>query len=155
MNLDEIRELIRLMRENNLAEVDLESEGRKIRLVSAHAAPVAIPAPTYYPAPLPGPLPAAPSAADAPAEEPPAASNLQVIRSPLVGTFYRAPSPESPAYVKEGSDVNDDSVLCIIEAMKVMNEIKAETRGRIVEVLVENGHPVEFGQPLFRLEPAE
>lgn len=162
MDLDEIKELIRLMRENHLAEIDLESEGRKIRLVAE--LPAAAPVQSYFPqmhmipaGPAGPPPPAGPSsAAAAPAAEAEALAPLgDVIRSPLVGTFYRFPSPENPAYVEEGAEVTDDTVLCIIEAMKVMNEIKAEAKGRILEILVENGHPVEFGQPLFRIETAK
>jgi len=83
----------------------------------------------------------------------PAASSEQEIKSPMIGTFYRAPSPESGPYVEVGTEVNPDTVVCIIEAMKVMNEIKAEARGVITQVLVENAKPVEFGQPLFKIRP--
>lgn len=162
MDLNEIRELIRLMRENHLAEIDLEQEGRKVRLVSARES---APAPMYAPpiymhGPAPGghgpaqlPAPGSSGASEAPEEPADPYPNAVVIPSPLVGTFYRSPSPDAPPFVREGDDVHDDSTLCIVEAMKVMNEIKAETKGRIVEILVENGHPVEFGQPLFRVVP--
>ncbi len=99
----------------------------------------------YAPAPLA--LPAAAPAAPAPAAVEPE------IKSPMIGTFYRSPSPESGSYVEVGSEVNPDTVVCIIEAMKVMNEIKAEVKGVITQVLVENAKPVEFGQPLFKIRP--
>jgi acetyl-CoA carboxylase biotin carboxyl carrier protein len=88
-----------------------------------------------------------------PASLPPASSELE-IKSPMIGTFYRAPSPEAAPYVEVGMEVNPDTVVCIIEAMKVMNEIKAEAKGVITQVLIENAKPVEFGQPLFKLRPS-
>ena len=124
----------------------LEEEGVKITLKrEPHGAPAA-PQPA---APLHAQPPAAPSAAaSAGASEP----SGRTIDSPMVGTFYRAPSPESPPFVNVGDRVSPDTVLCIIEAMKVMNEIKAETEGVITEVLAENGKPVQFGEPMFRME---
>jgi acetyl-CoA carboxylase biotin carboxyl carrier protein len=103
----------------------------------AYAAPPALPAPA---APVPVPATS------------PAASDLE-IKSPMIGTFYRSPSPEAAPYVEIGTEVNPDTVVCIIEAMKVMNEIKAEARGVIAQVLVDNAKPVEFGQPLYKLRP--
>ena len=100
--------------------------------------------------PAPAAIPAS-AAAAAPAL-PPASTEVE-IKSPMIGTFYRAPSPESAPYIEVGTEVNADTVVCIIEAMKVMNEIKAETKGVITQVLVENAKPVEFGQPLFKLRP--
>src|SRR5262249_9189230 len=103
-------------------------------------------------APVPMVMPQA--AAAPPVIAPAAASNELEIKSPMIGTFYRSPSPEAASYVEVGTEVNGETVVCIIEAMKVMNEIKAEARGTITQVLVENGKPVEFGQPLFKIRPA-
>jgi acetyl-CoA carboxylase biotin carboxyl carrier protein len=147
LELKDIKELIALFRKNDLSEFALEQEGFKISLkrgpdsqaIYSHhpvalgqAAPQALPAPAAAPAP----------AAQDPSHD---------IQSPMVGTFYAAASPDSPAFVSVGQQVTPDSVICIIEAMKVMNEIKAETTGIVVEVLAENGKPVQYGQPLFRL----
>jgi len=110
----------------------------------SHAAPVAAPAPT--------PAAAAPAASAAPAPAAKADMPGTVVTSPFVGTFYRAASPESPPYVEVGAVVKKGQVLCIVEAMKLMNEIEAEVEGKVAEVLVQNGTPVEFGQPLFRIE---
>ena len=151
MDLKQIRELIELMQENQIAEIDLEQDGERLRIVaSSGIAPVISTGPQLL-----GPVPVIPEeelAAHAPKEE--EAEKHVTIKSPMVGTFYRAPSSDSPSYIDEGDEVDEDTVVCIVEAMKVMNEIKAETRGRILEVLVENGQPVEFGQPLFSLLPA-
>ena len=145
MDLKEIKELIELMTLNDLAEIEIEQEGSRIKLKKGSDAPV------YYPAPsAQAALPAAPTAgAAAPSEPEPCGHE---ILSPMVGTFYSAASPESAAYVEEGTEVSEESVVCIIEAMKVMNEIKAETKGVIAEILAENGKPVQYGQPLFRLQ---
>lgn len=140
------------MNKNGLTEFDLEKADFKIRLKKGGGdLPQANFAPAYH-APLPSytpPAGAAPSATPvaAPAESGP------TINSPMVGTLYLAPSPESPNYAPVGTEVNPDTVVCIIEAMKVMNEIKAEVKGVITEVLGENGKPVEFGKPLFRIKP--
>ena len=147
MDLKEIKELIALMRRNDLSVFKMEKEGFKITLkkgtdfqpVIATAAPVA-------PA-VAAPAGVAVSAADAPKDE----ASLREITSPMVGTFYGSASPESPAYVSVGQEVTEDTVVCIIEAMKVMNEIKAEVRGVIAEVVAENGKPVQYGQALFKV----
>lgn len=142
MDLRKIKSLVELMNENALSEVELEEEGMKVRLrkFGAGAPVVAVPAPLA--------MPSAPAPAARPAE---AAPKGPVISSPMVGTFYRAPSPEAKPFVDAGATVGKDTVVCIIEAMKVMNEIKAEVEGTLEEVLVQNGQAVEFGQPLFRL----
>jgi len=122
------------------------------------ATPAAGPQVVHHHAPSPGYAPspvAAPVAAPAPgAVAAPAAPVQPQIVSPMVGTFYLAPSPDSPPYITIGQEVQEDTVVCIIEAMKVMNEIKAETRGVILEILAQNGKPVEFGKPLFSVRPA-
>ncbi|MBI1785315.1 acetyl-CoA carboxylase biotin carboxyl carrier protein [Candidatus Sumerlaeota bacterium] len=157
MKLEELRELIQLMRDNQIAEIDLEEEGKRVRVVAAQSpshAPVAVPTPVVI-APVPtlgDPAIHAASVAAA-AAPPPEKEEGVTVTSPIVGTFYSSPSPEAPPYVKEGDEVDEETVLCIVEAMKVMNEIKAEIKGRILKILADNGHPVEFGQPLFRVLP--
>jgi acetyl-CoA carboxylase biotin carboxyl carrier protein len=155
VDLKDIKAIIDLMKKNSVSEFELEKEDFKIKLkrggppntIVAVEEPAAI---GYNPtAALSAANPAA-----APAAAPKAPSNEIEVSSPMIGTFYRAPSPESGAYVEVGSEVEADTVVCIIEAMKVMNEIKAETKGVVTEVLVENAKPVEFGQALFKLRPA-
>ena len=154
MELKDIRAIIDLMKKNDLAVLKLEKEGFKLELEAHRAAP--------YVSVLPGhPAVTAAQLAGYPAPSQSAASPTAVsegtadhkeIVSPMVGTFYRAPSPDSAPYIKEGQEVAEETVVCIIEAMKVMNEIKAEVKGLITEVLVENGAAVQFGQPLFRVK---
>ena len=155
MDLKDIKAIIDLMRKNSVSEFELEKDDFKIRLkrgTNGSATAVAsedAPGLTYAPAlavPAPG------SAAPPPPPVP--ASNEVEIKSPMIGTFYRAPSPESAPYVEVGVEVNPDTVVCIIEAMKVMNEIKAEAKGVITQAMVENAKPVEFGQPLFKIRPS-
>ena len=157
VNMEELRELIVLLRENGLAELELENEGFRVRLrresavSDSHgyvAPPASAPVPVAAPAPAtPAPTPAHPGtqATTAAAQD----QDLHIISSPIVGTFYRSPSPTADAFVKIGSNVEPESVVCIIEAMKLMNEIQAETTGEVVKIYVENGQPVEYGQPLF------
>ena len=151
MDLKDIKELIALMRRNDLSEFEMEKEGFRIRLKKGGdtvLAPAQLAQLGYAPAPAPAnPGPAA-QAAGEPAEK----VVGREITSPMVGTYYAGASPEAAAYVEVGMEVTEETVVCIIEAMKVMNEIKAETRGVITEVLVENGKPVQFGQVLFRLK---
>jgi acetyl-CoA carboxylase biotin carboxyl carrier protein len=154
MELKTIQRLVALMQKGDVTELEIDdpSTGLKLRLKRGIDAPAAAPpAPVVHVTHAGGPAPAAPVAGAAAEPAEPTAPAGKPFPSPMVGTFYRAPSPESEPFVSVGSDVGPDSVLCIIEAMKVMNEIKAETSGRIVEILVENGEPVEFGQPLFLL----
>jgi len=143
VDLKDIKAIIDLMQKNGLTAFEMEKGGFRIALAKESAL---TPAVSYAPAPVA----AAPApAAAAPAEAAPAASGKE-IASPMVGTFYTSPSPESPAFVKVGQKVTPDTVVCIIEAMKVMNEIKAEVSGTITEVAAENGQPVQFGQALYR-----
>jgi acetyl-CoA carboxylase biotin carboxyl carrier protein len=149
MELKEIRAVIDLMTKNKLAEFELEKDNFKIKIKkSGDGAPQI----AYAPASAPAATAAAPAAAAPAAAATPPADNTPSINSPMVGTFYASPSPESPAFVEVGTKVTPDSVVCIIEAMKVMNEIKAETSGVISELMIENGKPVEFGQPLFKVK---
>ena len=144
MDLKEIKAIIDLMKENDLSVFEMEKDGLKIKLQKGtepgNAPMIAVPAAPPAVAP-----PAAPPAAEPPGEA------FNEIVSPMVGTFYRAGSPDAASFVDVGSQVTEDTVVCIIEAMKVMNEIKAETSGVIAEVAVENGKPVQFGQVLFRV----
>jgi acetyl-CoA carboxylase biotin carboxyl carrier protein len=159
MELKDIKAIIDLMRKNNLTEFELERQEYKIKLKrGGGGVNPASEDSGYFPvapaAPAPPPLPA-PSAATVPATATAAAAgppSLE-IESPMIGTFYRAPSPESQSYVEVGSEVNPETIVCLIEAMKVMNEIKAEVKGVVTHILVENAKPVEFGQPLFRIRP--
>ena len=155
VNMEELRELIGLLRENGLAELELENEGFRVRLRRESGAPESH-GHAAAPAPAPAPVTPAPAPAHAPAHPGTQAStaaaqdqDLHIIPSPIVGTFYRSPSPTADAFVKIGSNVEPESVVCIIEAMKLMNEIQAETTGEVVKIYVENGQPVEYGQPLF------
>ena len=167
LDIRKLKELIRLMVENELTEIDLKDEKETVSLrregsqapvvqVSpAPAAPAPVAAPAAAPAPAPAPAASAP-AASAPASEPSPAdtSNLEQITSPMVGTFYSAAKPESPAFANVGDTVTADTTICIVEAMKIFNEIKAEQSGVIEKVLVSNGDSVEFGQALFLVRPA-
>ena len=143
------------MKKNSVTEFELEKQDFKIRLRRGANGGVGTAAAYDDPGALA--LAQAPAAIAAPALAPlvpiPASNELE-IKSPMIGTFYRAPSPESAPYVEVGVEVNPDTVVCIIEAMKVMNEIKAEAKGVITQVMVENAKPVEFGQPLFKIRPS-
>ncbi len=149
MNLKEMRALLELFREYGLTEVEVERSGERIR-VRREAPPPPAPAPAVGA----GPAPAATQAA--PAAEPlrdDRRQHLVTVEAPMVGTFYRGPSPDADPYVREGDVIKEGQVLCIIEAMKLMNEIESKVPGRVIRVLAENGQPVEYGQPLFLIEP--
>ncbi len=148
MNIDEIKRVLQLMEENKLVEFEYEDEGRRLKLRRAEDRPVTAAVPLAVPAVSPAAESANPVPA-VPAQRPP---NVLEFKSPLVGTFYRAAKPDAESYVNAGDEVGPEKVLCIIEAMKVMNEIKAEMSGVVREVLVKNGQAVEFGEPLFLIE---
>lgn len=161
MDLKEIKAVIDLMTRNGLSEFELEKEGFKLRVkrgpggewVTSTAPVAATHSQVHHHAPAaPAQIAAAPAAAASAAPTATSTGTAQIV-SPMVGTFYRSPSPDSGPYVDVGQEVNEETVVCIIEAMKVMNEIKAETKGVIVEVLAQNGKPVEFGKPLFAVRP--
>jgi acetyl-CoA carboxylase biotin carboxyl carrier protein len=154
LDLKEIKELIALMKRNELSEFQLEQGDFKIKLKKGGEIQQIIAAPAAYAAPSPtaGTSPSSGSASAAPSTSEAGAAPGKEIVSPMVGTFYASPSPESPLYVEVGQQVSEETVVCIIEAMKVMNEIKAEMKGTITEILAENGKPVQFGQALFRLK---
>lgn len=152
MDLKDIKAIIDLMKKNSVSEFELEKQDFKIRLKrGANGGPTATAyeeaPPLSYLQTSPPPQSAAANALALPA------SNEIEIKSPMIGTFYRAPSPESASYIEIGAEVSPETVVCIIEAMKVMNEIKAEAKGVITQVMVENAKPVEFGQPLFKIRP--
>ncbi len=158
MDIKQIQELIKFVSKSGVNEVSIEQEDFKITIKTNQA-------PTYVTASIPAALPAAaapqpaaaPAAAPAPQAEAPAApeaSNLITIKSPMIGTFYRSSSPDKPVFVNVGDEVKAGQVVCIIEAMKLFNEIESEVSGRIVKVLVDNAQPVEYDQPLFLVEPA-
>ena len=157
MNLKDIKGIVDLMKKNAISEFEMEEADFKIKLkrdsgkthgsgtlVAQEAVPVMLPAAN-------APIPASPAPVAGAALEP--AQEGPEVKSPMIGTFYRKPSPEADSYVDVGSMVEPDTVVCLIEAMKVMNEIKAEVKGTIAEVLAEDGKPVEYGQSLFRIEP--
>jgi len=157
--LSEIKELIKLVDQTSVQELEIENEGARLAIrkpgrtevVNVQTAPLA---PSYAPAPavVSSPAPAA-ETEPAPARSEGAAAGLHSIVSPMVGTFYRAPSPDAPAFVNVGDKVTEKTVVCILEAMKLMNPLEAEVKGEIVDILVENGQLVEFGQPLFLVKP--
>lgn len=149
-NMAELRELAELVNEHGFTDFEFENENIRVRLSKMTAAPIMQAVNSIPPAPVAS---AAPQQSAQAAEEPvsatPTEEDLYKITSPIVGTFYRSPSPDKEPYVKEGSRVTPDSTVCIVEAMKLMNEIQAETSGEVVKIYVENGQPVEYGQPLF------
>jgi acetyl-CoA carboxylase biotin carboxyl carrier protein len=149
-DVKKVRRLVELMKEHDLAEIDLRQGEQRIRLRrGAEPIVTAAGSATYAPpAPATGSSALSSTGAIPPAED----ADLQVIKSPMVGTFYSAANPESPPFVKVGDHVGPESIVCIIEAMKVFNEIPAEVSGQIAALLVENGAPVEFGQPLFKVQ---
>jgi acetyl-CoA carboxylase biotin carboxyl carrier protein len=150
MDLRKLKTLIDLVGESDIAELEITEGEDKVRIVKASQVPVMAPAPTYVAAPAPAPVAPAASA-PAPAAQA-AVAEGDVVKSPMVGTFYRAPSPGASPFVEVGQTVKEGEPLCIIEAMKLLNEIEADKSGVVKQILVENGEPVEFGQPLFVIE---
>ena len=153
MNIKEMKEMLQLMAEHNLTEIEIEKDGLKIKFKKGFNGKI-VQEPVYEHSPIVVPMPgageksAAPEAARAPQES----ANIYVVKSPMVGTFYSSPAPDQPVYVSAGKKIKEGDVLCIIEAMKLMNEIKADVAGTMVEVFVKNGQPVEFDQPLFKIQ---
>jgi acetyl-CoA carboxylase biotin carboxyl carrier protein len=160
LDLKQIKQIIDLMKRSELTEFAVEEEGFKLKIrrgtnglpivsTGRGSNPPFVPAdsnsmpPMPIPAPLQASLPGSPPAADEP--------GIIYVKSPMVGTFYRSPSPESKPFIEVGAKIEDNTLVCIIEAMKIMNEIQAEVKGTVVELLVENGQPVEYGQRLFKL----
>ena len=153
MELKDIKAIIDLMKKNSITEFELEEKDSKLRLKRGlnGGSPVAQSEDAAPMMQLPAPVPTIPAVVAVPVPAPVVNTGEIDIKSPMIGTFYRSPSPESASYVEVGSEVSAETVVCIIEAMKVMNEIKAEVKGVITQTLVENGKPVEFGQPLFKI----
>jgi acetyl-CoA carboxylase biotin carboxyl carrier protein len=150
IDIRKLKELVRLMVENDLTELDIrdEQETVTVKRPGVHAVPQVVAAPVMAAAPVAA-APTAPAAPAAPAVK----ESLPAIESPMVGTFYATPGPDKAPFVSVGSKIGPDTTVCLIEAMKIFNEIKAETSGTVEEVLVKSGQPVEFGQPLFRIRP--
>ncbi|MEM7262812.1 MAG: acetyl-CoA carboxylase biotin carboxyl carrier protein [Planctomycetota bacterium] len=153
-DLKDLQAVLDVMRQNNLAALEIEEDGQQVRLrmMEPQAERVVYAAPEGIPAAAPA-APAAPAPASAAPAAPPV-DEAELVPSPLVGTFYRSPSPEADPFVQEGDRVEDDTVIGIVEAMKVMNEIRAGRSGVVREILASNGDPVEFGQPMFRISPS-
>jgi acetyl-CoA carboxylase biotin carboxyl carrier protein len=152
----DIRELIRILSRTDVEELELERAGERVRLRRFSRSGAAVPTPpAQVSVPLPEPPPAAPAAAPLPDNdgETPLKQGQETITSPIVGTYYRAGAPEGPPFVQEGDTVKAGQTLCIIEAMKLMNEVESEKACRIVRCLVEDATPVEYGEPLFVVEP--
>ena len=153
MDLNEVKELISLLETSELSELEIEEEGRRIRLTKKQeivygtlpSAPAAAPAAPAAVAPAP--------VADPAKEATLADEGLVAIDSPMVGTFYSSPAPSEPAFLQLGDTISADQTVCIVEAMKIMNEVAAKVAGTVERILVENGEPVEFGQPLFAIRP--
>jgi len=161
MDFKQIQELVKMVNKSNISELSIEEDKFKITIKQKDnevqqviavpaAAPVQAVAPVAPAAPAPAPAPAAPAA---PPAAPAKADNLVTINSPMIGTFYRSPGPDKPPFVNVGDDVAPGKVVCIIEAMKLFNEIESEVSGKIVKVLVDDASPVEYDQPLFLVEP--
>ena len=157
MDLKQIHDLIKIVNKSNIGEISIEDKDGKVtikqkedNITVTSAAPVYAAAPVQQVAP-PTPVAAAPTAPSAPVTD---TSNLITIKSPMIGTFYRRPAPDKPLLAEEGTEVNPGKVVCIIEAMKLFNEIESEVKGTIVKVLVEDASPVEYDQPLFLVQPA-
>jgi acetyl-CoA carboxylase biotin carboxyl carrier protein len=160
IDIRKLKELVRLMTASDLTELDLRDKDEQvtIRRASPQVAPQVIHAPAVVhhaaPAGPAAPAPAAPAAAAAAPAKPAADEGLVAIESPMVGTFYASPSPDKPPFVAVGAQVGPNSVVCLVEAMKIFNEIKAERSGTIVKMMVQSGQAVEFGQPLFMIKPS-
>lgn len=152
MDIRKVKKLIELLEESGIGEIEIK-EGEESVRISRGVSGAPAPAPSPAVAPPPAPTLVAPAASTAPAEPESKSAQVEghVVKSPMVGTFYRSPSPSSPAFVEVGKTVKAGDILCIVEAMKMMNQIEADAPGTIEAVLVENGEPVEFDQPLFSI----
>ncbi len=152
MDFEFIEKVVRLVEEAEIGELEVESK-EGLRLVVKKQSSSVITSPTFIPQMITGNIPSAIPAHDIPVAKPVVVDeSIEIIKSPMVGTFYRAPAPDAPSFVETGVIIQANTVVCIIEAMKVMNEIKAGISGTVQEVMVENGQPVEFGQPLFKVK---
>lgn len=154
MKVQELQEIVKLMETSGIAELSIEEENLKLSLKRESKIPAIVSMPqASLPHPVPfTPAPVLPSEVPAPVQsESMDEKNIFVIKSPMVGTFYSAASPDSAPFVTEGAQISPDSIVCILEAMKVMNEVHADCTGTVIEILVKNGSPVEYGQPLFKV----
>ena len=162
MDISYIKKIIKLLDESGVDEIEIEEEGKKVRVSKAHHN--SLPPPTFVPQYIPQPTAAQelssalkmdsqPATAPVPAPKP-EEKKYREVHSPIVGTFYRAPAPNADPYVQVGSMVQQGMVLCIVEAMKLMNEIESDVAGKVVQILVENGKPVEYNQTLFLIDPS-
>jgi len=166
MDFKQLQELIRLINKSNIGELSIEEKGFKVTIKQKQEAVqqfVSAPGPAFsavQPMQMAAPAPSSSASGSAPAAEKPkaaaqeTASNLQTIKSPMIGTFYRSQSPDTPVFVNVGDSIEPGKVVCIIEAMKLFNEIESEIKGKVVKVLVDDASPVEYDQPLFLVEPA-
>jgi acetyl-CoA carboxylase biotin carboxyl carrier protein len=156
MDIRKVKKLIELLEESNIAEIEIHEGEESVRISrqSALSTPGAMPGPVYYA--TPAGMPTHPAEAPTPSVEPQPTEEEEpsghIVRSPMVGTFYRAPSPGAKPFVSEGDQVALGDTLCIIEAMKILNQIEADKSGKVTRILIENGQPVEFNQPLFVIE---
>ena len=156
MDIKKLEKIVKLFKDNNLQEIEIEEKDAKIKIKGNSDILSVQPISQSHYQPQPVTIQEAPKVEvkeKSPEEKP--KSQYTIITSPMVGTFYPSPSPEAPAYVDVGQVVNKGQVLCIVEAMKLMNEIESEVKGKIISILVENGQPVEYGEPLFEIEPVK
>ena len=157
MDLKQIHELIKIINKSNIGEISIEDKDGKVTIKQKEEAVVTVAAPqhqVFTTSAQPAPAVATPAAPAAPSAAPAKADNLVTIKSPMIGTFYRRSSPDKPMLAEVGTEITPGKVVCIIEAMKLFNEIESEIKGTIVKVLVEDASPVEYDQPLFLVEPA-
>ena len=159
MDINELKELIALLEDSKLSELEIEEEGRRIRLTKQSETYMMAPAPMQMQAPMAAPAPSVapstPFGSPHESKEPSLADQgLVAVTSPMVGTFYLKPAPSEPVFVELGDRISADQTICIVEAMKIMNEVAAKVAGIVERILVENGEPVEFGQPLFAIRPS-
>ena len=155
MDLKQIHDLIKVVNKSNIGEISIEDKDGKVTIKQKEERVTVSSAPVYAASPAPAPAPVAAAAPVSAAPAPAAATdNLITIKSPMIGTFYRRAAPDKPLLAEEGTEVSQGKVVCIIEAMKLFNEIESEVKGTIVKVLVEDASPVEFDQPLFLVQPA-
>ncbi len=155
MDLSYLKKIVRIIEQSGVDEIEIEEEGLRVRVArGGKVVPVAAPPAAHIAAHAPAVAAPPPSGAPAPAPAAAPEAKFHEIKSPIVGTFYRAPAPDADPYIEVGQMVQDKTVLCIIEAMKLMNEIESDVSGKVVKVLVENGQPVEYNQTLFLIEPA-
>ena len=154
MNIKEIKEILQLMKEHDLSELEMENDGLRLKLKKSSSGGITIENGDELKTIIPAQAPQVQAVNIGTKAEPKDDPNVYIVKSPMVGTFYAAPAPDQPSYVNIGQSIKNGDVLCIVEAMKLMNEIKSEAGGSVTEILVKNGQPVEFDQPLFKIKKA-